>query len=108
MYSHFLILYFMRLFFILTLSLLLSSCGENTINIVPVPINTQLSNTLESQAPLKEDLSGTNGEYYPIFHGLETKTIHIKHHAGTPTIISFINSEAKAIDVSIVFPPHSV
>lgn len=54
-----------------------------------------------------ENLSGSNNEYDPIFDGIETKTIHIKHTSGTPTTVAFINSEAKAVDVRITFPNAS-
>lgn len=56
------------------------------------------------QVPLAEDLSWSGDVYYPFFKWLETKTIRIKHQSWIPTKILFMNSEAKSIEVSIVFP----
>lgn len=57
----------------------------------------------EVQEPLQESLSGENNEYYPIFNGLETKTFTVQHTSGEATKVSFINSEAKSMKVTITF-----
>ena len=56
------------------------------------------------QSPLQETLSGSHDAYYAIFNGLGTKVIHAEHISGVPTEISFINSEAKSMEVAIEFP----
>lgn len=58
----------------------------------------------DHQPPITEDLSGSGNAYYPVFHGLERKTIPVKHTKGVPTKISFINSEAKSMHVNVSFP----
>lgn len=96
----------MRNFFILvSVSLLLWSCTFSPQKESPALTDSGVS--VSVQEPLVENLSGSNNEYDPIFDGIETKTIHIKHTSGTPTTVAFINSEAKAVDVRITFPNAS-
>ena len=90
---------------------ILSSCTAEDIWIVPNTSDTRASvqigtgtGNLEHQQPLVENLSGSGDVYYPIFHGLETKIIPIKHRTGVETKISFINSEATSMRVLITFP----
>lgn len=95
--------------------LMLSSCTLTDMITPTVPAQTGSVNqtgttttgSLDHQEPLVEDISGSGGMYYPIFDGLETRTIRVKHETGVPTIVSFINSEAKAVEVSISFPNAS-
>ncbi len=63
---------------------------------------------IDYQATLVEDLSWSGDVYYPIFRWLEPKVIRIKHHSRIPTKILFMNSEAKSIEVLIVFPNSTV
>lgn len=72
----------------------ITSSGKTT------PINI---GTGDIQSPLVEDLSGSGDLYSPIFNGLQTKVIRIKHTSRVPTTIAFINSEAKSVEVSITF-----
>ncbi len=61
----------------------------------------------DHQPPLIEDISGSGGVYYPIFQGLETRIIPVKHGTGSTTKISFMNSEAKSMHVVVTFPATS-
>lgn len=95
----------------ITLLVLLTSCTQTTQtpqdegktqSEIQSPNDTSL-NDQDVQEPLKEDLSWVNNEYYPIFDGLETKTFSIRHTSGEATKVSFINSEAKSMKVTITF-----
>lgn len=57
----------------------------------------------DSQPPLVENLSWSGDIYYPIFEGLETKIVPIKHRSGVESKIAFINSEATSMRVLITF-----
>lgn len=59
------------------------------------------------QYPFAENFTGSTDTYNPIFKGIEKKVIRIRHTSGKPTIVTFINSEAKAVEVSITFPTAS-
>jgi hypothetical protein len=89
--------------------LLLTSCTDTWV--LPDTTNTgtlfQTGTTdtgADSQPPLVENLSWSGDIYYPIFDGLETKVIPIKHRSGVETKIAFINSEATSMRVLITFP----
>lgn len=104
----------------LTSLLVLGACTISDTIIVPDKTNTGsslntwvvLSGTLiptetgtsDTQDPLVEDLSGSGSAYYPIFAWLETRAIRVKHIAGVETKISFINSLATSMRVTIDFP----
>ena len=96
--------------FAVTSALIFSSCTSS--DAPTTPVGEALSGTQtpsenvssDVQEPLKETLSGTGGEYYPIFDGTGTKIIHATHVVGTPTIVSFVNSDAKSMEVNITFP----
>lgn len=115
-----------KLFILSSIALLvfLTSCGTNNTpsqddnsTITPPSQENQEDDTLnqdtsnnddtdidqEVQEPLKEDLSGENNAYYPIFNGLETKTFTIHHTSGEATEVSFINSQAKSMKVELSF-----
>ena len=62
------------------------------------------SGSLDHEPPLVENLTGSGDYYYPIFQGLETRIITIKHRSGSGTFISFVNSEAKSMHVMVTFP----
>ncbi len=91
--------------------LILSSCTATDNWIVPDKTDTGTSvqtgttdTETDYQPPLVENLSCSWDAYYPIFEGLETKIIPIKHRSGVETKISFINSEATSMWVLITFP----
>lgn len=102
MYIRFILLVSMLALSSCTLSDLQPSSDDGTppIWVITGSINTGI---IDHQDTLTEDLSWSGDAYYPIFQGLETKTIRIQHHSRIPTKISFINSQAKSIVVSIVF-----
>ncbi len=96
----------MRCFLLLFFSFSLVGCSLLE-KIPPTPIPTTPTTTLspDIQEPLKETISGNHEEYYPIFGtGLGTKVIKAVHKTGQQTKISFINSRAKSMEVSITFP----
>lgn len=78
--------------------------GNYQAQIITGAINT---GSAMYEAPLVEDLSWKGDVYYPFFKWLETKTIRIRHNSRIPTKILFMNSQAKSIEVSIVFPSAS-
>lgn len=96
---------------IVTSLFVFSSCTFS--DLIPQPHNTGTvtqvvtgginTGSTDYQTPLVEDLSWSGDVYYPIFKWLETKTIRIQHRSRVPTKISFMNSEAKSMEVSIVF-----
>lgn len=55
------------------------------------------------QYPFAENFTGSTDTYNPIFKGIEKKVIRIRHTSGKPTIVTFINSKAKSVEVSINF-----
>lgn len=105
----------MNIGYLLVLSMLtLSSCTLS--DMMTSPVQTQTGSQTQTgttstggdiQPPLTEDVSGSGGTYYPIFNGLETRTIHVMHQTGASTTVSFINSEARAVAVTIAFPSAS-
>ncbi len=106
----------MHIRYLLVLSMFtLSSCTLSDMMNLPVQtqtgsqIQTGTTNTgdIDIQPPLVEDISGSGGAYYPIFDGIETRTIRVMHQTGASTTVSFINSEARAVAVSISFPSAS-
>ena len=88
---------------------MLSSCTLSDFSSQPIDTNIGMTDTgnTDHQSPLVETLTGFHEEYYPIFDGAETKTIHAVHKAGTPTRVSFINSSAKSAEVILSFPVAS-
>ncbi len=60
--------------------------------------------SVDHQPPLTENLSGSGDAYYPIFQGLETKIIPVKHTTGVETKVAFINAQAKSMHVVVTFP----
>ena len=104
-------IFIMRVLIIaLVVSSFLVSCTlipESPVVVTPVDTGSTISGTTDHKPSLVEDLSGKNGEYYPIFEWISSKKIHIMHTSRQSTKISFINSEAKAIDVKIDLPTLS-
>ncbi len=103
----------MILRYIIALSLLtLTACTLSNTIVVPDKTSSwslaftgfMISWSLDSQDPLVEDFSGSGSAYYPIFAWLGTKAIRVKHTAGIETKISFINSLATSMRVTIDFP----
>lgn len=92
--------------------LTLSSCtldipampDKSDTGVVDQTGNTIITGSSDHQDPLVENLTGSGDAYYPIFHGLETKVIRVKHTTGVKTKIAFINSEAKSMHVIVSFP----
>lgn len=95
----------MRYIFLFFISVLLVSC--NPID-QSFPLSTPVTLTTLSpdvQEPLRETISGNHEEYYPIFEtGLGTKIIKAVHKTGQQTKISFINSRARSMEITITFP----
>ncbi len=75
--------------YLIALSVLtLSGCTLSDMVTTPDKTNTgaltQTGTTIDTgsvdnQPPLTEDISGSGGVYYPIFQGLETRAIPVKH-----------------------------
>jgi hypothetical protein len=70
-------------------TLILSSCTLSDLVTDPVDTTDTGSDIIQTgaigtgnvdyQDPLVEDISGSGGAYYPIFDGLETRVIPVKH-----------------------------
>ena len=56
------------------------------------------------QPPLVETISGTGNEFYPMFDGTGTKVIRAKYTSGKSLTVSFINSDAESMKISLAFP----
>lgn len=102
--------------YLLVLSMLTISSCTLTDTLTPVTptdtgaidqTGTTNTGNTDNQPPLVEDISGSGGAYYPIFDGIETRTIRVMHQTGASTTVSFVNSEARAVAVSIAFPSAS-
>lgn len=93
----------------------LSSCTLSDMNNPPVQTETgsqiqtgtTSTGSTDTRPPLVEDISGSGGAYYLIFDGIQTRTIRVMHQTGASTTVSFVNSEARAVAVTISFPSAS-